>query len=141
MAVTDFAAGRERGWSASVRRAMRPVLWIGVVFNALVAMMLLFPWAFGAALPPIGSVFYLWMLVYFVALFSATYAWLALQPHISRPVVGLAALGKLGVFVVSLACLVRGDIPPRTFLVAVADLVFALYFLAWLRASGHATTD
>jgi hypothetical protein len=130
--TADDVAPSRLGW---VARSVRPVLWIGVGFNALVAMMLLYPWAPGAALPPVGSVFYLWMLVYFVALFSATYAWLALQPEISRPVVGLSALGKTGVFVVALACLLRNDIPVRTFAVSIIDLAFAVYFFLWLRAT------
>lgn len=116
---------------------MRRVLWVGVVFNALVASMLMFPSTLGAlaALPPIGSVFYLWMLTFFVVLFSATYAWLALEPTISRPVVALAAFGKTGAFVVALACLLRGDIQLRTFWVSIGDLAFALYFFFWLRAT------
>jgi hypothetical protein len=116
---------------------VRPVLWVGVGFNAVVAGMLLFPWRLGGldALPEVNPVYYRWMLAYFVALFSATYGWLALQREISRPVVALAALGKTGVFVVSLVCLLRGDIPARTLAVACVDLVFALYFFAWLRTT------
>ena len=124
-----------------ITRSIRTVLWIGVPFNLLVALMLVFPDTLGglAALPPVGTEFYRWMLVYFVVLFGATYAWLALQPTISPPLVGLAALGKLGVFVVALACLLRGEIQGRTFAVALVDLAFAVYFLAWMRAS--ASTD
>jgi hypothetical protein len=124
--------------TAWVARAMRPVLWVGVVFNLCVALMLVFPTTLGgfAALPPVGSDFYRWMLVYFVVLFSATYAWLALQPAISQPLIGLAALGKAGVFVVALVCLVRGEVELRTFAVALGDLAFAAYFMAWLRTTG-----
>ena len=129
-------AAPAQGW---VARSIRKVLWIGVPFNLLVALMLVFPDTLGglAALPPLGSEFYRWMLVYFVALFAATYAWLAVQPTISQPLVGLAALGKMGVFVVSLVCLLRGDVGVRTFLVALVDMAFALYFMAWLRAAGR----
>jgi hypothetical protein len=116
---------------------MRRVLWVGVAFNALVALMLMFPSTLGAlaALPPVGSVFYRWMLTFFVVLFSATYAWLALEPTISRPVVVLAAVGKTGAFMVALACLVRGDIQLRTFSISIGDLAFAAYFFLWLRAT------
>ena len=118
-------------------RAMRPVLWVGVAFNLCVALMLVFPDTLGgfAALPPVGSAFYRWMLVYFVVLFSATYAWLAVQPVISQALVGLAALGKAGVFVVALVCWTRGEVEFRTLAVALVDLVFAAYFMAWLRAT------
>jgi hypothetical protein len=118
---------------------MRKVLWLGVVFNALVALMLMFPDSLGAlaALPPVGGVFYLWMLTFFVALFGATYAWLALAAEISRPIVVLAVVGKTGAAIVALVCLVRGDIQLRTFSVAIGDLAFAAYFLLWLRATAR----
>jgi hypothetical protein len=116
--------------------AIRPVLWIGAVFNAAVALGLLFPLVPGLAPPSTAPVFHTWTLAYFVALFGATYAWLARQPVIPRPLVALAAIGKAGVFVIALACLLRGDIGPPLFAVAVVDLLFALAFLAWLRAAG-----
>jgi len=113
---------------------MRYILWIGVVFNALVALMLALPSTLGviAALPPIDSVFYRWMLIYFVVLFSATYAWLAIQPTISRPVIALAAIGKTGAFFIALVCLLRGDIQLRSFSISVGDLIFSIYFFIWL---------
>jgi hypothetical protein len=125
------------GWIA---RIVRPVLWIGVGFNAVVAGMVAFPAPLGdfAALPPVGEPFYRWMLVYFVVLFSATYGWLARQPVISRELMGLAALGKAGVFVVAAACVVAGEIPMRAFVLASGDLLFSVYFFAWLRATAPA---
>ena len=116
---------------------MRRVLWVGVVFNTLVALMLMFPSTLGAlaALPPVGSNFYLWMLIFFVMLFSATYAWLALSRTISRPVVVLAAVGKTGAFLVALVCLIRGDILLRAFSVSIGDLAFAIIFFLWLRST------
>ena len=118
-------------------RWLRPALWVGVVFNLFVAAMLVFPERLGgiAALPPVGSDFYRWMLVYFVTLFAATYAWLAMQPVVPHALVGLASLGKAGVFVVALACLLKGDIAARTFALTLVDLGYALYFFAWMRAS------
>ena len=119
---------------------MRKVLWVGVAFNALVALMLMFPETLGAlaALPPVGSVFYLWMLTFFVVLFGATYGWLAMAPEISRPIVVLAVVGKTGAALVALVCLLRGDIQLRTFSVAIGDLAFAAYFFLWLRATAPA---
>lgn len=116
-------------------KMIRRVLWVGVAFNALVATMLMFPETLGvpAALPPIESDFYRWMLSYFVVLFCATYAWLALAPTISRPVVALAAIGKTGSFFIALICLFRRDIQLETFFISVGDVAFALYFFSWLR--------
>jgi hypothetical protein len=118
-------------------KIMRRVLWVGMAFNALVALMLMFPSTLGvlAALPPVGSVFYRWMLTFFVLLFSATYAWLAVEPTISRPLVVLAAVGKTGAFIVALVCLIRGEILLRTFSISVGDLAFAIYFYLWLRST------
>ena len=115
------------GWLA---RAMRPVLWIGAAFNIAVAWQLL---SAGAPESSGEARFHHWLLAYFVALFGVVYAWLARQPTIPRPLVALAAVGKAGVFVIAVACLLRGGLAPRTFAVAVVDLAFALYFLAWLR--------
>lgn len=117
---------------------MRTVLWTGVAFNTAVALMLLLPSSLGAmaALPPIESDFYRWMLTYFVVLFAATYAWLALTPIISRQIVALASIGKAGSFLIALVCLLRGDIQLRAFMVSAGDLVFAIYFFYWLRNSG-----
>jgi hypothetical protein len=55
---------------------MRKILWVGVAFNAVAALMLAFPNSLGAlvGLPPVGSIFYPWLLAFFVALFGATYA-------------------------------------------------------------------
>ena len=116
---------------------MRLVLWMGVVYNAAIALMLMFPSTLGAmaALPPIGSDFYRWMLTYFVVLFCATYAWLALSPTISRSLIALAAIGKTGAFLIALLCLLRGDIPLKAFGVSVGDLGFAIYFLYWFRST------
>ena len=117
-------------------RVMRSVLWAGVAYNAAIAVLLAFPVALApiSGLPAPGSLFYPWVLALFVAIFGGAYAWLALQPDISRPVVALAAIGKAGAFCVALACLLRGDIGGRTFSAAVVDLAFAMVFLAWLRA-------
>jgi len=122
---------------------MRKVLWLGVAFNTFVALMLMYPSTLGAlaALPPVDSVFYRWMLTFFVVLFAATYAWLALEPSISRPVVALAAFGKTGVFVVALSCLLIGEIQPRSFLVSIGDLAFAIYFFLWLRSTAAAASN
>jgi hypothetical protein len=115
---------------------IRPVLWVGAAFNAVVALSMLFPRTFGLPSPPAGMAFHACILAWFVVLFGAAYGWMALQPVIPRPLVALAAIGKAGVFVIALACLLRGDIGAAMFAVAVVDLAFALAFLAWLRVAG-----
>ena len=116
---------------------LRKILWVGVVFNAAAALMLAFPSTLGSlvGLPPTGSLFYPWLLAFFVALFGAAYAWVASQPIPHRPIIALAAIGKTGVFLIALACLLRGDIEFRTFSVAIGDLAFAILFFLWLRSS------
>jgi hypothetical protein len=113
---------------------MRPVLWIGAAFNFGAAAMVAFPDTVGSfsGLPGTGPLFYRWLLVLFVALFGGAYAWLALQPHISRPLVAMAALGKTGVFMVAVACWLLGDIPLQSLPPAVCDLAFAMVFTWWL---------
>ena len=111
-------------WS---ERAIRPLLRVGALFNAVVALSLL--------LPAAGPVFHRWVLAWFVALFGAAYAWMAGQAVIPRALVALAATGKAGVFAIALACLLRREIALAMFAVAVADLGFAAVFAAWLRAS------
>jgi hypothetical protein len=115
--------------------AIRPVLWIGAAFNVVVALSMLFPPAFGLASPPAGARFNAWILAWFVVLFGAAYGWMAMQAVIPRPLVALAAIGKADVFVIALACLLRGDIGPPLFAVAIVDLLFALAFLAWWRGA------
>jgi hypothetical protein len=118
-------------------QTMRGVLWADVVFNGFAALLLSFPSTLGTlvGLPPSGTVFYPWLLAFFIALFGAAYAWLALQPTFSRPFITLAVFGKCGVFVVALACLLRGDIQFRTFSVTIGDLAFGIFFFLWLRST------
>jgi hypothetical protein len=116
--------------------AIRPALWLGAAFNAAVALGLLFPRLAGIAQGPEGPVFQQWTLAYFVALFAVAYAWMARQAAIPRPLVAFAAIGKAGVFAIALACLLRGNIHRAVFAVAVVDLLFAVAFAAWLRATG-----
>lgn len=116
---------------------IRQVLRIGAAFNTMATLVLLLPDSFGAfaGLPPSGSVFHTWLLALFVGLFGATYAWMSFQQEIPRSLLGLAAIGKTGVFFVALACWLRADIPFPAFALAIADLAFAAVFFWWLRRS------
>ena len=69
-----------------------------------------------------------------VALFGATYAWLASQAVIDRPLVAFSAIGKTSFFVVALGCWLAGEVSGLGVLSASGDLVFAAIFARWLMA-------
>jgi hypothetical protein len=78
---------------------LRKVLWAAVFYNLAGSLAFAFPSSVGQLaglplpVPPIYSV----LLAFFVVLFGAAYAWLALQPQIDRPLVAMAACGKASV--------------------------------------------
>jgi len=116
-------------------KVLRSALWISVVYNTGGALLFAFPSSpVGelAGLPtPVPRIYPL-LLAYFVILFAGAYAWLALQPAIDRPLVGLAAIGKAGVFVVIVTFWLLGEVPGRGVLAASGDLVLAGIFAWWL---------
>jgi hypothetical protein len=59
---------------------------------------------------------------------------MAVQPQVPQSMLGLASLGKAGVFAVALACWLRGDIATRTLAVTGIDLAFSTWFFLCLRA-------
>jgi len=115
--------------------AMRRVLAFGALFNFTAVAIVLFPDVLGGAieLPEPGSRFFPWMLALFIGLFGGVYAWQSRRPVIDRSLIALAAVGKIGVFAVALACLLLGDISVGAFAPAVGDFLFGLYFVHWLR--------
>lgn len=114
---------------------MRRALAVGAVFNFLAVAVVLFPESIGkfANLPPAGSRFYPWLLSLFIGLFGALYAWLSRRIVIDRLLVTVAVIGKFGVFLVAIACLVLGDLSATAFAPAIGDLLFGFVFLWWLR--------
>ncbi|MEB3293440.1 MAG: hypothetical protein VKJ24_09780 [Synechococcales bacterium] len=114
---------------------MRGVLWLGAFFNFSAALMLAFPQSLGRVigLPTPGSMFYPWMLALLIGIFAGVYAWLARRPQIDRPLVVVAAIGKVGVFMVAMMSWLLGEIPGRGLMPAVGDLIFAAVFLWWLQ--------
>lgn len=115
-------------------RLMRRALWATAVMNAGGMLMFAFPESLGriAGLPsPVPRVYAL-MVAALVGLFGATYAWLAVQPRIHRPLVAFAAFGKSIAFAVFLVCWLLGDLPGRAVLTMTADLGFATFFAWWL---------
>lgn len=121
-------------------KVIRRALWATAVFNVGGALLFAFPASVGqlAGLPgPVPHV-YSAFLAFMVALFAATYAWLARQPRIDRPLVAFAALGKAGFFAVVFVCWLLDEVPVRAAVAASGDLAFAAIFVWWLRAEAAA---
>ncbi|HXY35387.1 MAG TPA: hypothetical protein VEI07_14240 [Planctomycetaceae bacterium] len=113
---------------------IRKVLWATVFYNLLGASAFAFPASLGrlAGLPiPVAPIYSI-LLVFFVLLFGAAYAWLAMQPEIDRPMVAMAAAGKAGVFVVAVVLWLIGQGPALFIPGATGDLIFAAIFTRWL---------
>ena len=119
---------------------MRRALRTSFVFNLFGALGFAFPESLGrlAGFPsPVPHV-YSATLAVLVTLFGCTYAWLAAQPRIDRPIVAFCALGKAGFFTVVLACWLLGELPGMALGAAAGDLVFAAIFFWWLLGDAEA---
>jgi hypothetical protein len=118
-------------------RMIRAALWSSVALN-LVGVAVFLPAALGrssALLPIAAPRFYAGQVGLTIALFCGVYAWLARQEVISRPLVIVGALGKLGFFLLFVAYWTVGDLPLGAVLQATPDLVLAAVFLWWAAAS------
>ena len=119
---------------------IRRVLWISAVFNLSGALLFAFPSSVGQLIglpvpvPPVYSA----LLVLFILLFGASYAWLASQPIIVRPMVALAAFGKAGAFAATFACWVAGAVPALVVAAMSGDLALAALFAWWLLSRAEA---
>ena len=113
---------------------MRRVLWTTAVFNLGGALLFAFPSSLGqlAGLPVPVPPIYGALLAFFVILFGGTYAWLALQATIDRPLIAFAAVGKAGFFVLMFVFWLCGAAPGRGVVAAIGDLAFAALFVRWL---------
>lgn len=120
-------------------RYFRAVLVAGSLFNLFMAAAILFPDSVGsfADLPRCESRFFPWLLALFIALFAGVYAYLAVVAVIDRSLVILAIIGKTGVFLVALACLILGELSFGAFVPAIGDLIFALVFLGWIKTGAR----
>jgi hypothetical protein len=113
---------------------MRRALNATVFFNIGGALLFAFPDSIGrlAGLPlPVPAV-YSATIAYLVLLFAATYAWLARQPSIDRPLVAFLTAGKTGFFFVVLGCWFFGAASTLSLGAALGDLAFAGIFAWWL---------
>jgi hypothetical protein len=118
-------------------RTIRRALWASAVFNMGGALAFAFPDTLGrlAGFPggPV-PVLYRATLFMLIALLGATYAWLASQPIIDRPLVAFAAIGKTAFFVVVVGCWLAGEMAVLGVVSAGGDLFFAAIFARWLLA-------
>jgi hypothetical protein len=117
-------------------RVVRLALWATAPANFAVAGLVLAPTsALGeaAGLPaPAPALVYRALLALFLALFGGAYAWLACQPVIDRPLVGLAAIGKTAAFTLTFALWLAGAASGRWVFLLAGDLPFAAVFVWWL---------
>ena len=116
---------------------MRRTLRVTSFLNFAAALAFAFPGSLGQimGLPvPVPRLYSLFIAM-LVALFGATYGWLARQPHIDRPLVAFSAMGKSTFVLVAFVCWCLGDLPTRGLLAASGDLVFAGIFAWWLSSS------
>lgn len=118
---------------------MRPALVVGAIFNLAAAAIFLFPDTLGrtADLPRSGAVYQSWLIAVFIVIFAGLYLWLARRPVIDRQMIVLAVIGKLGVFLVSATCLLRGELSLKAFAPAAGDFLFVLLFVWWLVEPRH----
>jgi len=119
---------------------LRGALWASVPLNLGAGCLVAFPSSsFGqlVGLPSAVSPIYTTLLSFFILLFGGSYAWLARQPVIDRPLVALAAIGKAGVFVAIVGLWSAGEAPARGVLAGASDLALAAIFAWWLLGHRH----
>jgi hypothetical protein len=117
---------------------IRGVLWASAVFNLAGGLLFAFPESAIsqlAGLPVPVPTFYVALLAEFIILFGASYAWLAMQPAINRPLLTFGAIGKTGAFLLVAVLWLLGQAPARGVLAITGDLVFACLFFWWLLRS------
>lgn len=120
---------------------IKATLWAAAAFTILGAYIFAFPQS------PIGNHYelpdqvpalYAAITGYMLFLFSAMYAWLALQPTIYRPMLYLGVLGKGGAFCVAVALWLSGLVGHSVVLMLSSDGIFATIWLVWLlRSQGN----
>lgn len=115
---------------------LRAALWTTAAANLAVAAMLLFPQSAPgqlAGLPQEPSPLLLRaMLALMIALFGLAYVWLARRDTVDRVLLGFAAIGKFGAFLLVLGLWIAGHAAPRFALLMSGDLLFAALFTGWL---------
>jgi hypothetical protein len=114
---------------------VRATLWLSFPFNLVAAWVLVSPSSelghFVGVPAQVPSLYSL-VLGFLICEFGVTYAWLALQKHINRPLLVFCAIGKSGVFVIALLLWLTADVSGRLVLMASGDLMLALVWFSWL---------
>jgi hypothetical protein len=114
---------------------VRTTLWLSFPFNFVAAWMLMHPASeLGQLLGMPTQVPSLYSLVvgFLVCEFGLTYAWLAMQKHVHRPLLAFCAIGKSGVFAIVLLLWLAADVSGRLVLMASGDLALALVWFIGL---------
>ena len=121
---------------------MRAALWETAFWNVIGSLSFIFPESLGQifGLPAPAPHLYTWFIAFIIDLFAVTYAWLARQPEIDRPLVVVAALGKTGLFAIVFACWLLEELPGRGAALASVDLAFAVIFFWWLSGERSASS-
>lgn len=115
--------------------AVRAALWLSVPFNLLAAYALAVPASsLGSliGLPADVPRLYALVLAFLIGQFGCTYAWLASQAELHRPLIAFSAIGKSGVFLIVLLLWIGGAAPGTLLLPACGDLLLALLWFRWL---------
>lgn len=115
---------------------MRYVLLLAALFNLGAALAFVFPASLGqlAALP-LAPPLYSALVALFISLFGASYAWLALQPVMHRPLLAFGAIGKASASILFFLLWLEGQASLLVMLGGLGDLAFAVLFFSWLRAN------
>jgi hypothetical protein len=116
-------------------RMMRRVLWFSAVFNLSGATIMALPSsAIGQwlNLPRSVPLLYSAYVAFFVVLFAGAYAWIACQRVIDRPLIAVAAVGKAGIFFITLFLWIIGEAAGRGLLAVSGDLTLSVIFVWWL---------
>jgi hypothetical protein len=117
---------------------IRITLWLSFPFNLVAAGALAFPAsALGQlmGLPGGAPRVYSALTGFLVGLFGLTYAWLARQAHIHRPLLAFSAIGKGGAFTIALILWSSGDASGRLLAASCGDLILAGLWFWWLAIS------
>jgi hypothetical protein len=115
---------------------LRPALWTAAFFNLVGTFLFAFPGSrLGqfAGLPIHAPAIYRALVALFILLFGCSYAWLAMQPTINRPLVAFGAIGKAAAFLIVVLLWARGAAPVTSVFAIVGDLVLAVVFFWCLR--------
>ena len=129
----------EAGRSLVIDILLRMSLWISFPLNLGAAYVLARPSGWLGQqlhLPAAVDPLYAALPAFLVALFGCVYAWLALQPRPAQPLLAVVALGKLGVFAITLGLWLLAGAAPGLAVVGCVDLILGLLWLGWLKAAG-----